>query len=440
MADYKVLPYRASQDLHKVGEQNWVILSSNEKSKNYEKPELIKLADAKSIMGFVDGDDHYLLFQATDSLVSNNGKPELARATFGKFVDQKWENDEVGAKAWSDAYEASNRWVALECNFPILKALAKWLDSQKIIISELVYVKVLDVDENKLFAALNTCKACFLEEEDFEECENDYKYLNQFGLETLEFLEKEPKLKSKALPLEGTKKGEDGLLTYEKVLFTAPPKSSSDGGSKGKGYQSQSQMASSRLEFLLGNAEKIKQLPDVYPSAELLSIALALAGSPVPTFDLLSLYGKDKKTHLNDIAAKETKISNQPTVIEAEIVENKLPTLKELIEVFGEVKINKWLSQLQGLADTGANVSLLLAQTALKAITESQPWNNEQKNVLLWCKEHLTKGTVKSVLDLKYEDLLTLSNACRTVNDKFKEDGSFSILDLKLEDVEITAF
>ena len=120
-SDYKPTPYKPDKELHKCDNQNWVILRSNESGRGYEKPEKINLNGSRSIIGHVDGNNCWLLFQANHSLVSNEGKPTLAKVSFGSFVDEKWTADEIAAKAWKENYEAANMWCALECNFPVLK-------------------------------------------------------------------------------------------------------------------------------------------------------------------------------------------------------------------------------------------------------------------------------------------------------------------------------
>ena len=442
MADYKALPYRASKEFHQVGEQKWCILVSNEKGKEYTKPDLINFDSSKSIMGFVEGDNHFLLFQANDGLINCDGKPALAKASFSKPKDGGWDTDTVGQQAWKDTWGVSNKWVALLCDFPILKALAKWLHNNKIIISDLVYIKNKDVNESKLHDALNSLINAIIKKVGFSEDDANYLYLKEYGLEACEFEEKITRSATKLPPVEGIKKQDNGFVSYEKVLFTSPTISSAT-LSTGRTSYTEAQKASSRLEFMLGNADKIKQLFTLYKPEELwVALALSGANASVNLSHHLSYDNVMEKPETSPSPKESTNnVEKSPEYLSVLPLDKHLQTIKG---VFGEQLTNQWLSHLTGLRDTGNPVNLETAIISVINIMQSLIYNAEPKNVITWAKNNvpnIVKSKTNQILDLDYKGLLYLAHAVNVAESKFELDSTYSILDLKNDDlVDAPAF
>ena len=443
--DYKALPFKAEKEFHKVGDQNWVIIRNNDKSPTYTKPDRITLDGAKSFIGYVDGEVHYLLFQANETLVSCEGKPSLTKVSFGNFTDGKWIPDESGATAWKDTYEASNKWCALECTFPILKGFVKWLNKEKMIVRDLVYLNNLEVDEKKLFLALNALANSIVSGDDFEDNKENYEYLSNYGLEAIEFEEKLPKAKTKIPPVEGVGKNDDDFLIYGKVLFTTPSTKASNG--QQRTFASEAARANSRLDFLIAAPEKVKQILNLYNSPLELAIALGLAGVEIDYSAIYNHYYSGQKTVVVVPTVEESSklvSTDTPTPEPEKPAKTVKPgDLKELIENFGEAKVSKWISALDGLSSLGNPVSVKMAVDAAKTIAESDTYKAEPKNVLAWAKNNLKSvngNSCRSIFDLEYSDLLTLSSAVAKADLEVKDKPDFSIVDLSIDHLEQPPF
>ena len=449
-SDYKTPPYKASKEFSESEGQKWCVLSPADKVKGYTKPDLINLSGSKLIMGWTDGTDSYLLFQATEGLVSSDIKPSLAKAYFGKKKEsgEGWENDEEGAAKWKEIYESSNRWTALHCNFPILKAFTNWLAKTKLIVAELVYLKNEEVDAAKLETALTAAyNGVAQNDENFEDSE-DYTYLEKFGLEAIEFEEKPSKNKLRLPPVAVLSKNSDGFLTYEKVFFDKPPTNQDVVGKQQRQYATESAKASSKLEFLLANAENVRKLVQVYDTPELLSLALALVDASIGLSTARQLYSKSSQSIQNaygqndNLELSQSNHTNPATELingfpSAELLGEPLKNLKTIESVCGEAKTKTWYDSIEALQtlDTSYNVGNLVS--AMVNIIDSSVYKAEPKNLILWAKENLkVSKTAKDLLDIPPKDIKDLAHAIYVADWKLEQNKDFSILDLKLDDVK----
>lgn len=430
MADTKnnyVQPLRVSKgdSFHKVGENEWLVLRPN-KGKDGKLPEFLQLDGLGHLVGYVEGEEKYLLTVLDQSKISSGWDGNYAKVIYGSKATGKWVNDEEKIASFLSRFRDNKFLTAIHCNgVTPLELLAEVLFDKKVIYKvDYPVFKTSDFDgwdkdkREKVRTHLSSFIDKMLSEGDVDTNDEDFKQVNAYLFLGTPAMSTNEISARWALPVKGYPKlAGKGEPKWESVEFTLPGKEDEkqyySGGSKG---QSELEKLNERFDFINNNVARFRDTLlqyGVQPTSDnLLSFALSFTGG---TPFIINKTGEIPKLQV----VKE----HQPIEETANGKESEV--LTDLSKYYKDDVLREWFNVLLAETTLNSNIKPLEVLENLKYILQSHTFNNEEKNFLNWLKKNFK---VISLLDLKAEDVPIVKIACERVEKEVKINPSYSIM------------